>query len=573
MIDESTYLRKLEKIRAESWPKSVPTEIRYPLGERPLTDYLRHWSDIRSDLPAIIYYGREITYRELDRLSEGFANVLREIGVVKGDRVAVFLPNCPQFHIAFFGILKCGAVYVPISPLSKEYELSYQLGDTNAVVLITLDTLMPAVRAVRESSSLKVVFTTSLSHMLPRQPATTPPNAATAAAVQCPDALDFLSIVHAAPADRRGGADLDSIAAINYTGGTTGTSKGCIHTQRDMVFTGAAYWSVAMQGDDSMLSLTYFPEFWIAGENSALIFPVVIGRPFVLMTRWDPLGFLEMVSKYRVTHVALLVDNVVELMDHPRFGEFDLSSLRRVGVVSFVKKLTMGYRERWLALTGQTLVETSWGMTETHTSNTFTTGLQDDDYDLKAQPVFVGMPVPGTEFKICDFDTGAIVPLDSDGEIVVRTPAMFKGYWNKPDDTAAALRDGWLHTGDIGVIDSRGYLHYLGRRKEMLKVKGMSVFPAELEVLLGRHPAVVGSAVIGRVVEDKGQVPVAFVQLKPEYAGTVTANELAYWLREQVAAYKVPEIHIIEALPLTSTGKVKKTDLYGFLNAAGTASG
>jgi acyl-CoA synthetase (AMP-forming)/AMP-acid ligase II len=212
-------------------------------------------------------------------------------------------------------------------------------------------------------------------------------------------------------------------------------------------------------------------------------------------------------------------------------------------------------------------------MTETHTSNTFTTGLQDDDFDLKAQPVFVGMPVPGTEFKICDFDTGAIVPLDSDGEIVVRTPAMFKGYWNKPDETAAALRDGWLHTGDIGVIDGRGYLHYLGRRKEMLKVKGMSVFPAEIEALLGRHPAVAGSAVIGRAVEDKGQVPVAFVQLKPEHAGTVTANELGHWLREQVAAYKVPEIHVIEALPLTSTGKVKKTDLSAFLSAAGTASG
>lgn len=573
MSDEGNYLRTLEKIRAESWPKSVPTEVHYPLGESPLTDYLRHWSDVRGELPAIIYYGREISYRELDSLSEGFANALREIGVCKGDRVAVFLPNCPQFHIAFFGILKCGAIYVPISPMSKEYELSYQLGDANAVVMITLDTLMPTVRVVRESSSLKVVFTTSLSHMLPVQPATTLFKAASAAAIDCPDAQDFLSAVYAAPTDRHGGADLDSIAAINYTGGTTGTPKGCIHTQRDMVFTGAAYWSVALQGADNMLSLTYFPEFWIAGENSALIFPVVTGRPSVLMTRWDPLGFLEMVSKYRVTHVALLVDNVLELMDHPRFGEFDLSSLRRVGVVSFVKKLTKGYRERWLALTGQMLVETSWGMTETHTSNTFTTGLQDDDFDLQARPVFVGMPVPGTEFKICDFDTGAIVPLDVDGEIVVRTPALFKGYWNKPDETAAVLRDGWLHTGDIGVIDGCGYLHYLGRRKEMLKVKGMSVFPAELEALLGRHPAVVGSAVIGRAVEDKGQVPVAFVQLKPEYAKTVMAAELARWLREQVAAYKVPEIYIIEVLPLTSTGKVKKTDLSGFLNADGAASG
>lgn len=573
MINESTYLKKMERLRAECWPRSVPSAIRYPLGERPLSDYLRHWGDVRGDLPAIIYYGREVSYRELDELSEGFANELRALGVAKGDRVAVFLPNCPQFHIAFYGILKCGAVYVPISPLSKQYELSYLLDDSEATVLVTLDTLMPTVRGVRECGSLKAVFTTSLSHMLPPHPATLLPKSVVAEAVDCPDARDFLRTARSSPTDRREGADLDSFAAINYTGGTTGSPKGCIHTQRDMLFTGAAYLSVAMQGDDNMLSLTYFPEFWIAGQNSALIFPVIFGRPCVLMTRWDPVGFLEMVSKYRVTHAALLVDNVLELMDHPRFSEFNLSSLRRVGVVSFVKKLNIDYRERWRAMAGQTLVETSWGMTETHTSNTFTTGMQDDDFDLKQQPVFVGLPVPGTEFKICDFETGAIVPLDREGEIVVRTPALFKGYWKKPDETADALRNGWLHTGDIGLIDGFGYLHYLGRRKEMLKVKGMSVFPAELEALLGRHPAVEGSGVVGRLVEDKGQVPVAFVQLKPECTGTATAKELENWLSEQVAAYKMPEIYIIEALPLTTTGKVKKTDLSAILDAADTASG
>lgn len=568
MIDETTYMNELAEIRAASWPKAVPNDVSYPLGERPLSDYLRHWGETRGDQPAIIYYGREITYGELDRLSEGFANVLRGLSVAKGDRVAVFLPNCPQFHVAFFGILKRGAVYVPISPLSKQYEVAHLLADTDAAVVVTLDTLMPVLRAVGGSTPLKAVFTTSLSQMLPGTPTTTVPPAVAAEPVDCADAQDFLTTVRAAPADRREGADLDSVAALNYTGGTTGTPKGCIHTQRDMVFTGAAYWSVAMRGDASMLSLTYFPEFWIAGENSALIFPVVIGRPFVLMTRWDPIGFLELVSRYRVTHVALLVDNVLELMDHQRFGEFDLSSLRRVGVVSFVKKLNADYRQRWFALTGTTLVETSWGMTETHTSNTFTTGMQDDDFDLKAQPVFVGLPVPGTELKICDFDTGAIVPLDGEGEIVVRTPALFKGYWNRPDETAAVLRGGWLHTGDIGLIDRHGYLHYLGRRKEMLKVKGMSVFPAELEALLSRHPAVIGSGVIGRDVEDRGQVPVAFVQLKPEHAGSVTAGELSEWLSGLVAAYKMPEIRLIDALPLTSTGKVRKTDLPALLDAA-----
>lgn len=568
MIDESAYLDELACIRARTWPGSVPSEVRYPLGERPLSDYLRHWGEARGDAAAIIYYGREISYRELDGNSERFANVLKGLGIAKGDRVAVFLPNCPQFHFAFFGILKLGAIHVPISPLSREYELSYQLRDAGATVLVTLDSLMPVVRGVRDEVPLKAVFATGLSQMLPEHPTLPVPSAVAAAPQECPDAEDFLAAIRSASAERCTGADLDSIAALNYTGGTTGMPKGCIHTQRDMVFTGAANWSVAMQGDESIVWLSYFPEFWIAGENAALIFPVITGRPLVLMTRWDPLALLEAIARYRVTHMALMVDGAVELMEHPGFDRFDLSSLRRVRVTSFVKKLNVGYRERWFALTGVTLMESSWGMTETHTSNTFTTGMQDDDFDLKVQPVFVGMPIPGTDFKICDFDTGAILPLDAEGEIVVRTPALFKGYWNRPEETAAALRDGWLYTGDIGVIDGLGFLHYLGRRKEMLKVKGMSVFPAELEALIGKHPAVAGSGVIGREAEDKGQVPVAFVQLKPEHVGEVSAGDIDRWLRDHVAAFKVPEVHLIDALPMTPTGKVKKTELAPLLDAA-----
>jgi acyl-CoA synthetase (AMP-forming)/AMP-acid ligase II len=200
-------------------------------------------------------------------------------------------------------------------------------------------------------------------------------------------------------------------------------------------------------------------------------------------------------------------------MEHPRAGEFDLKSLEQVRCSSFVKKLNIPYRQRWRELTGTTLIEAAWGMTETHTCDTFTTGLQDDDLDLKSQPIFVGLPVPGTEFKICDFATGALIPLGEEGELCVRSPSNLKGYWMKPQASEAALRDGWLHTGDIGLIDADGFIHFLGRRKEMLKVKGMSVFPAEIEALLGQHPAIVGSGVIGREDAERGQVPVAFVLL------------------------------------------------------------
>jgi acyl-CoA synthetase (AMP-forming)/AMP-acid ligase II len=169
--------------------------------------------------------------------------------------------------------------------------------------------------------------------------------------------------------------------------------------------------------------------------------------------------------------------------------------------------------------------------------------------------------MPGTQFKVVDFETGAPAPLGTEGEIAIRSPSLMKSYWNKPDETQRVIRDGWLHTGDIGLLDEEGFLHFLGRRKEMLKVKGMSVFPAEIEALLGRHPAVSGSGVVGRTDPEKGQVPVAFVTLNPGRGGDVTVEELIRWCRQNMATYKVPVIKIVDELPMTATGKVKKGEL------------
>jgi acyl-CoA synthetase (AMP-forming)/AMP-acid ligase II len=267
------------------------------------------------------------------------------------------------------------------------------------------------------------------------------------------------------------------------------------------------------------------------------------------------------VERYRVTGGGMIVDNLVEILEHPDAAKYDLRSLRGLGVSSFVKKLTLDYRRRWQALAGSNVAESAWGMTETHTADTFTGGMQDDDMDLHARPIFVGLPMPGTEFKILDFETGALKPLGEEGELVVRSPSLLKAYWNKPEETARALRDGWFHTGDIGLIDEQGYLHFLGRRKEMLKVRGMSVFPAEIEALLGKHPAVAGTGVTGRADTERGQVPVAFVRLRPEARGTVTESEIVAWCRANMATYKVPEIRFVDELPLTATGKVKKEEL------------
>lgn len=561
-ITEAEYLATLHGLWAKAWPKGTPREPQYLHGEVALTEYLRAWTKRQPEKPAVIFYGHVTTYADLDAQSDRFAALLTEKGVRKGDRVAVFLPNCPQFHIVFFGILKLGAIHVPVSPLSRAFELAYELKDTDAEVIVALDQLAPVVDQVRGETRLREVIVTSFADVIPANPTIPVPDSISGPRIAIPGATDLLPALAAMPAPTPlPPAGLDDVAALNYTGGTTGMPKGCVHTQRDMVYTAAANYGISVVADEDNVFLSFFPEFWIAGENFGLIFPLFAGATLVLLARWDAVGTLAAIDRYKVNVTAMPVDGAVELMDHPRFGEFDLSSLTQVRVVSFVKKLNPAYRKRWKDLTGTILTEASWGMTETHTSNTVTAGFQDDDFDLLSQPIFVGLPVPGAEFKITDFETGELVPLGGEGEIRVRTPSLLKSYWNKPQATAESLIDGWLRTGDIGTIDANGFLHFLGRRKEMLKVKGMSVFPPEIEALLGQHPKVLGSGVVGRDDSEKGQVPVAFIQLKPEAMGTITPADLQAWCAERMAVYKVPEIRIIDALPMTATGKVKKQEL------------
>lgn len=564
-MDEATYFARLRDLQSAAWPSGIARQPHYPLGEIAISEHLREWARRQPARPACIFYGREVSYGELNDLSERFAALLHEHGVKPGDRVAVFLPNSPQFMLAFFAILKLGAVHVPVNPLFREAELAYELNDTGARVIICLDSLMPLLRQVRDQTPVETVFVTSFAEMLPHAPSMPVPPALLQPKIACNDAIDLLpalaQVTAPAPVVQ---PDLDAVAALNYTGGTTGMPKGCIHTQRDMLYTAGTSLaaSFALSPDDVVVN--FVPIFWIAGEDTGLLFPMVAGATVVLMARWDAVGFMTAVERYKASFAYLLVDNTVEVLEHPQATAFDLTSLRKVRVSSFVKKLNPDFRARWRALTGADMIEAAWGMTETHTMDTFTIGMQGEDFDLLSQPVFVGLPVPGTDFKICDFDSGALMPLGETGEVCVRTPSLFKGYWNKPEATAEAIRNGFLHTGDIGVIDEQGYLHFLGRRKEMLKVKGMSVFPAEIEAMLGQHPGIAGSGVIGREDSERGQVPVAFIALAEDAAG-LDAAALTAWCRERMAAYKLPEIRIVSALPMTATGKVKKEELRALL--------
>jgi acyl-CoA synthetase (AMP-forming)/AMP-acid ligase II len=444
----------------------------------------------------------------------------------------------------------------------KEHELVYELNDSGARLIITLDTMFPLVQAVTDRTGLGGIVCTSLRDYLPDNPTIPVHETLLTPKRECPGATDFLSMLDSQEPDFPDNeVTLDDVVALNYTGGTTGLPKGCEHTQRDMVYTGACGSTFLLDTSSSDVGLVYVPIFWIAGEDGALIVPYVAGTTTVLLTRWDPEAVLKAIDHYQVTYMAGLVDNVVELIEHPQAGRYDLRSIKNSIVISFVKRLDPDIRARWRELTGSVAREGGYGMTETHTLDTFTTGLQDDNLDLVSRHVFDGLPVPGTSLKIEDFETGKLVPLGQEGQIVVRSPSIMKSYWNKPEETQRVLKDGWMYTGDIGLLDEEGYIHYLGRTKEMLKIKGMSVFPSEVEAFLNEHPGIARSGVIGQDDPDKGQLVIGFVELVPGPEEELDAQEITRWCRENMASYKVPIIRIIPRLPLTDTGKVAKEEL------------
>lgn len=561
-VDESAYLAAHRKLVEARWPADLPREPIYPFGEIPLTDYLRRWAETAPDRVAVDFYGHAISYAALDAQADRFAALLQQAGAAPGTRVALFMGNCPQFIVCFLGILRAGCVHVPVNPMFREHELDYELNDAQTEFIVAQDVLVPLVETVRPKTSLKKLWSTGMADLIPAEPAWPVPASIVsdrAAAGGAEDLAEAMAKAPATPAPVE--VDLDALCKLNYTGGTTGMPKGCVHTQRDMIYTAATVQACGNRLQPGEVMLNFYPLFWMAGEDVGLIFPIFSGATCVLLGRWDPVSFMAAVQARKVTAVKLLVDNAVELMDHPRVGEFDLSSIEKTQVSSFVKKLNGEFRARWKALTGSVMAEAAWGMTETQTCDTFTTGFQTDDYDLSLQPIFVGLPMPGTEFKICDFETGVPVPFGEEGEICIRSPSILKEYWMKPEATAVSIKGGFLHTGDIGVIDELGFLHFLGRRKEMLKVRGMSVFPAEIEAMLGRHPAILGSGVIGREDADRGQVPVAFVVLDREKAQGLDGPAIEAWCGEAMATYKRPEVRLVDSLPMTATGKVKKDEL------------
>ncbi len=542
------HVADLRRRQSATRPAVVPDEVRYPYGERTLPEYVSHWAAVSPDKPAVVCAGETTTYAALDDRVRRAAAGLRALGVSAGDRVAVDLPNSTEFVVTMLAALRLGAVHVPVNPMFTPEELAYELTDSGAAVLVTFPALLPAVRSVRATTPLEHVV------VVPLGAGQADPDGPGGGESAWGDLVAHAPITDCA-------TDLDALAALNYTGGTTGFPKGCQHTQRHMLYTAAAAaTSIGLGAEDEFSALCYLPIFWIAGEDLGILLPVVLGGTSVLMARWDAGTALRLLAEHRVRTMCGTVENYLEILDRDDLADHDLSALIDPNAVSFVRKMDPEVRRRWRDRVGShsLLREASYGLTETNTLDTSPWGLAEGDRDLLEEPVFCGVPVPGTDIVVVDWETGLPVSVGESGEILVRSPAVTTGYWNNPEATAEQLVDGWLHTGDNGRLDEAGCLHYLGRRKEMIKVKGMSVFPAEIEMALGRHPAVGSVAVVPAAHPDKGEQPVAFVTL---VGRGVDAATLEAYAAEHLSRYKVPVVVVVDDFPMTTTGKIRKVEL------------
>jgi acyl-CoA synthetase (AMP-forming)/AMP-acid ligase II len=538
----------LDKIWRKHWPSSVDEEsIRFP--DEPLPALLARQARRVPDRAALIFYGRELTFRELDAAASRFAGWLRSRDIQAGDRVAILLENSPQFAIAYYGALRAGAIAVCLNPMHKAVELLHEFEDSGARALVTSDQGYAVVAPIRQRTRLEAVAVTSYRDFLPAEPTLPPPPAFLEPAVPCPGTESFLDILRkgrlAVPVPRAP----EDTALLQYTSGTTGTAKAAEITHRNLV-ANCELQRVYIGIDEEDVALGVLPWFHITGMECQMNMMAYMGATLVVIGRFDLVTVLRAIERYRCTMTTLIATVNVAIVNFPRSREFDLSSLR--ACFSGGAPVPVEIAQRWEALTGHALIE-GYGLSET-TAPTHINPPHRPRYGT------IGVPLPLTEARIVSLEDGVSeLGIGQSGEIAVRGLQVMKGYWHNPSATVEAFREGWFLTGDIGRVDEEGYFTILERKKDLLKVSGYSVFPAEVEAMMYRHPAIAEVGVVGVPDPYRGEDPIAFVVLKPDARGKVREEQIAEWCRAEMAVYKAPRlIRFIDALPKTASGKILK---------------
>jgi long-chain acyl-CoA synthetase len=545
-----------------------PWLAQYEPGVPPTIDYpamtmhalLEHTAERYPDRLATIFLGAKLPYWALNEAANRFAYALMGLGLKQGDRVALLLPNCPQFLIAFYGALKAGAVLVAINPLYTPRELEYQLNDAGAETLVTLSKFYPTVEAVRGKTALQRVIVTNIKEYLSlarRTLFTLFKERKEGHKVRLRrDAPTYWlqSLLAAAPASRNPDLAVDSSASalLQYTGGTTGTPKGATLTHRGLVANTLqvrSWLSDFREGAETMLLV--LPLFHVFGMGACMSVMVQGAGTMVLLPQFRTHDVLQALSKYRATLFPGVPSMYVALNNAAALTTVDLTSLRHC--FSGAAPLPHEVQARFEEHIGGRLVE-GYGMTEANAC--IITPLRG-----ARKRGSIGVPIPDVEARIVDVETGmrTLAPGEI-GELVVRCPQQLQGYWRNVDDTTQVLRDGWVHTGDIARMDDDGFFYIVDRKKEMILSGGFNIYPRDVEEVLYLHPMIREAAVIGIPDAFQGERVKAFVV--PQDGKTLSPDEIIAFCREHLVVYKVPaQVEFRESLPKTLVGKVLRREL------------
>ncbi|MGI8588078.1 MAG: long-chain-fatty-acid--CoA ligase [Chloroflexia bacterium] len=541
----------MERIRLSHYDEGVPARLDYPDG--PLQGLLESAAQEHPDNIATVFFGARMTYREVDDKANRLAHALQELGLAKGDRVALVLPNCPQFVVAYYAVLKAGGVVVPTNPTYKPREFQHQFADAGARIVISLDMFVPPIQEIQSSTEVGQIIVTHVQDYLPTALSYLYPIKARreGTAVHTPRAPGIHGFselirrtdphytpVPVAPTD---------LAVLQYTGGTTGVSKGAMLTHRNLLAN--AYqvraWlpDARLGGGEVFLAVT--PFFHVYGMSVVMNFALAVAGSMVLLPRFNTKEVLHAITRYKATTFGGVPTMYIAINNFPDIKKYDLSSIK--ACISGAMPLPVEVAQQFEQLTNGRLRE-GYGLTEaspvTHCNPVY-------------RPPKVGsggVPFPDVDAKIVDLEDGHDLPQGDVGELAVRGPQIMAGYWNRPDETAAVLRDGWLLTGDCARMDEDGYFYIVDRKKDLIIAAGFNIYPRDVEEVLYEHPAVLEAVVAGVPDAYRGETVKAYIVLKEGMKAT--EDEITAFCRERMAGFKVPRIvEFRESLPKSLIGK------------------
>ena len=537
----------------------IPAEMSFE--SLPVPAFLRRSAQMFPRRTALAFENSRMSYAELDSLADRVAAVLADLGVRRGSRVAIQLPNLPQTVYCYYGALRAGAQVVLTNPIYVEREIEHQWSDANIEVAIVGDWLFSSrIAGIRHKLPVREYLVAGVADHLPfplnlLAPAKLRKQGMSADVEEGPGVRQLARLLKRAPGRPPAvELELDDVALLQYTGGTTGLSKGAMLTHRNLSFNvqQVDQWFTTLErGRETFLCC--LPFFHVFGMTVSLNWPVFLGAQMVLMP--NPREVQKLVSSivdHRVTIFPAVPAMFNMILNHPGIENLDLKSVK--GCFSGSAPLPEDVLQRFEALTGGRIVE-GFGLTETSPVT------HCNPVRGKRKIGSIGVPLPGTDARIVDLETGSRdLPPGEAGELLISGPQCMRGYWNRPEETDAMLRDGWVHTGDIATMDEEGYFRIAGRKKDLIIVSGYNVYPDEIDRVLAAHPKVLESATIGVPDSRCGESVKSFVVLKS--GETATSREIREYCQQELAAYKVPRVvEFVTELPRSAIGKALRKEL------------